>query len=396
MPKLFSYSWFKILLLFITWQVTLVCFAHIFTQGHLLPFTPSYPGFEFLAQLHSSPLIYRWAGFDGYHYLTIAREGYLQTGGVQAFFPLYPLLIRFLTPVFFSPLLAGLFISSLSFYGFLLLGYQLLQKKYHSNIAWWFILIFLFSPASFFFIALYSESLFLFLTMATFYAYYHRHYPLVAFFGFLLSATRIIGILVPLAIGLDYLYHLYRSRQAIKLTQIKPLFFISLSFLGLFSYMLYLWHHFNDPLYFRTVQQMFASGRETSRFILLPQVYFRYFKMFYFGLPSTWKTYAIVQEFILTTFYLFGLIYTFWQNLRLRRLIYPWSWWIFSALAFIVPTMTGNFSSMTRYVLVSFVVTILLAKLYSRHPRLGFIFSFLSFIILLLNLLLFLQGFWVA
>ena len=67
--------------------------------------------------------IFALANFDGLHYIFIARDGYVQYE--QAFFPLYPLSIKFLTPLFFNnQLLTGLLISNVSFFLGLFFSYK--------------------------------------------------------------------------------------------------------------------------------------------------------------------------------------------------------------------------------------------------------------------------------
>src|SRR3989344_1707248 len=86
--------------------------------GYLSPFFIPYLGFfpykEVAAQYNLPHFLTALANFDGAHYLLIAKNGYAQYQ--QAFFPLYPLLIRWLSPLFLNNhLVTGLLISNLSF-----------------------------------------------------------------------------------------------------------------------------------------------------------------------------------------------------------------------------------------------------------------------------------------
>ena len=60
-----------------------------------LPFVPSYPHWDITLVTQGPEWLWFWGGFDGVHYLNIAEKGY-EYGLTQAFFPAYPLLIRFL------------------------------------------------------------------------------------------------------------------------------------------------------------------------------------------------------------------------------------------------------------------------------------------------------------
>src|SRR3990167_799324 len=97
---------------FLIWRVVLLGIAAIGTV--ILPFKPSFPYSEALLTPHGSPLFWSWANFDGVHYLGIAAKSYFAQF-TQAFFPLYPLLIRILTGFIHNSILNGLIISNFSF-----------------------------------------------------------------------------------------------------------------------------------------------------------------------------------------------------------------------------------------------------------------------------------------
>ncbi|MBI4999263.1 hypothetical protein HZB97_00645, partial [Candidatus Gottesmanbacteria bacterium] len=83
-----------------------------------------------------SPLLWGWANMDGAHYLSIAQNGYYQYE--QAFFPLYPMLIRLLANFMDKNyLLSALFISHLFFLGSLIIFYKLLKKQFSEGVARW-------------------------------------------------------------------------------------------------------------------------------------------------------------------------------------------------------------------------------------------------------------------
>src|SRR3989304_9578488 len=83
--------------------------------SYLAPFFIPYLGFfpykEIAAQYNLPRFLTALANFDGAHYLLIAKNGYSQYQ--QAFFPLYPLLIRSLSFIFLNNyLLTALVISN--------------------------------------------------------------------------------------------------------------------------------------------------------------------------------------------------------------------------------------------------------------------------------------------
>jgi hypothetical protein len=217
----------------------------------------------------------------------------------------------------------------------------------------------------------------------------------VGVLGVGLSATRIIGVLAVGAVGVDFLGKKIKEKRLDRRAVID-LLLIGMGVSGLVAYMIYLGGRFGDPLLFSSVQSSFGSGRDTSHLVLLPQVFFRYAKMFYYGLPWDLKTYAIVQELTLSLIYLGGLVMTGWRNYQMKKEIYPWSWWLFSVGAYLVPPLTGNLSSMTRYTLVCLVVVVAAGRFFAKRGFYGVGLLSGSGVIMLINLLLFVQGFWVA
>lgn len=90
------------------------------------------------------------ANFDGVHYVKIASEGYKQFN--QAFFPLYPMLIKlFAIPFNNNHVLAGIAISISSFFAGCILLNKLLTEKYGRSKAMSALLFLLVFPTSFFF-----------------------------------------------------------------------------------------------------------------------------------------------------------------------------------------------------------------------------------------------------
>lgn len=155
-----------------------------------------------------------WANFDGEHYMSIAMDGYKSLE--QAFFPIYPLLIHigsfFLPKGFVSTALVGMIISNLGLLGGLGLLYKLVRLDFSAKVAWVTLILFLLFPTSFFLGAVYTESLFLFFLVGSFYFFRKKNYLLSGIFGALGSATRVFGILVFFAL----LIELWQEKVSLK------------------------------------------------------------------------------------------------------------------------------------------------------------------------------------
>lgn len=326
-----------ILSLFIIWRVNLEVLAWVGEK--VLPVREGFLG----------PI--PWANFDGVHYLSIAKNGYFEFQ--QAFFPLYPLLIRALSKVMNGNyVLAGMVISSLSLLGTLVLLWRLIEKE---KLAKWAIIFMLFSPTSFYFGSIYTESLFLLLILASFFSLKHKKWLLYMIFASLASATRLVGVF---------------------------LFFP----LGLFTYMVYLKKTVGDPLFFIRAQPAFGAGRSGGKIVFLPRVYFRYFKIFLTVPLTNYDYWIAILEFLTFNWVLFLLWRGYKKNL-------PRIWLVFSLLAVIGPTLTGSLSSIPRYVSVAFPIFIVLARTNRKLRYFLFVIFYLLFSILTI---LFTSGYFVA
>ena len=102
---------YKILLIVFIWRIGLLLLGG-FADVHL-DYLPSFPYYDSLLANYNLPRwLYSWANFDGVHYLTIVQKGYIGTGLIQAFFPLYPGVVKFLSYFVPNQVIAGFLVSS--------------------------------------------------------------------------------------------------------------------------------------------------------------------------------------------------------------------------------------------------------------------------------------------
>lgn len=140
---------------------------------------------------------------DAVHYLTIAGHGYAADGpGSRAFYPLYPWLIHLLGSITGSNAFAGIAISLASFAVALVLLHRLTEQELGPRAANATVLLIAFAPLSFFFSAVYTESLFLALSVGSIYAARRQRWLLAGVLGGLAALTRTTGVLlfVPIVI----------------------------------------------------------------------------------------------------------------------------------------------------------------------------------------------------
>ncbi len=176
-------------------------------------------GFGALGNVLAAPAA-RW---DAAWYLVIARFGYRPDLGVYtssrtAFFPLYPFGIRTIAWFGVPPVLAGVLLSvlalALALYGIHRLTTLELARTARTSLsvsrvgqaAQLAVLLTAFAPMAFFFSAVYSESLYLALSVGLFWSARHGRWMWVGVLGALAAATRSTGLVLILPALMIYLY----------------------------------------------------------------------------------------------------------------------------------------------------------------------------------------------
>jgi len=173
------------------------------------------------------------ARWDSVWYLHIAASGYFSRSAA-AFFPLYPLLIHFGTLVVGSGILAGTLISLVSMTVGLYLLHRLAGLDLSDAQARATVLLIAFFPVSFFLSAVYTEALFLMLSVGAIYAARLDRWAWAGVLGGLAAATHSNGVLIALPLAVLYLYGPRsggRMRQRARWWQ--PRYRVSGSILGL-------------------------------------------------------------------------------------------------------------------------------------------------------------------
>ena len=140
------------------------------------------------------------ARWDSVWFLEIARSGYDEQRA--AFFPLYPLLADVVGFVSGGALLGGLAVSFGCLLAGLVLLHRLVSLDHDREVARLTVLLVAAFPGSLWLSAVYSEALFLMLSVAAVYAARTDRWMLAATAGMLAAATRSIGVLllVPLVV----------------------------------------------------------------------------------------------------------------------------------------------------------------------------------------------------
>ena len=135
--------------------------------------------------------------FDAGSYLAIAQHGYGAGASPRlAFLPLYPLLIRIASVFTRSAVVAGVLVSMLAFAAALEMLRRLTELELGRRAADATVLLLCFAPLTLFFTAVYTESLFLALSVGTFYAARQGRWRQACALAALATLTRPTGVVL--------------------------------------------------------------------------------------------------------------------------------------------------------------------------------------------------------
>lgn len=362
MKKFLASNGTFVVAIFLLWRTGLLLIG--FLAQNWLAFKHSFPYADTILVPTGLPQwLWSWGNFDGVHYLTLAASGY-DGFGTQVFFPLYPMLGHFT-----APFVTLFLVSNISVLLAGILLFKLVKKHFDENTAKWSVLFLFAFPASLFFGAVYTESLFLLLLLLSFW----KTGFLAGIFSAFASGSRLIGFFVGPSLVLGK----------------KKNWWGLLSVFGLGSYILYLWWRFGRPLFFLSAQSAFGSRATSVTSLVTPfQTIYRYLKIFVTVNPGSYDFWIAVSEFLA-----FGLGFWLLSWLTLNKKM-PREWLIFSWVAFIIPSLSGTLSSMPRYLITIFPVYIGLALIKNKYLKLAILFA--SVMLLGLFTALFTRGYWVS
>jgi hypothetical protein len=164
-------------------------------------------------------LVAPFARWDSVWYLAIAIGGYDHEAARTAFFPLYPLTVRGLGGIGSSwgfYLIAGIVISLICFAIAMVLLYKLVELELGEQVARATVMLMAFCPMAFYFSAVYSESMFLALSLGCIYSARHGKWLLAGVLGALAAATRNSGVMLIVPMVLLYLYGPRTDREPVR------------------------------------------------------------------------------------------------------------------------------------------------------------------------------------
>jgi Mannosyltransferase (PIG-V) len=355
------------------WLVVVNVFALIaFNRLNLAPDT----AFPWMAGIidpakHSWDLINLHNRWDSYWYLDIAEHGYYTRGPTISnvvFFPLYPLLMRLAAPLFGGDLvLAGWMVSCFFLFMAVILLTRLVQE-FHPQITpslpTAFLLV---HPAAFFLNAVYSESLFLTLALATVLWARRGNFLAASLCVMLASASRVAGLFLVVVVGIEFLQtHGWRGLFT---RRVLPLMLAPMGIIGFF---LFHWAKFGDFFLYLKVQRYwgrdFAADLEELVVRTSPDLANTLIDFGHAGL-------AVLLALI-----------------ALWRLRFSYGAYMLVSLA--IPLSTGTTLGLPRYSMVLFPIYLIAAGMQSPVHRGAWLLA--SALFLALDIIRFTSHYWVS
>lgn len=328
-----------------------------------------------------------WARWDTGYYMEIANRGYSFQGEELAFFPAYPLLINFFSfdvPLFRLWVAYG--ITNLAFVIAAFLLWQQIHSEFNTSIAWTTLITLNVFPTSFFFSALYTESLFFLFAILVYWFSVRRQYFLAGLFVSAASLTRINGILLITLPIVEILIN--RPNAWLKRIVVTG----SLSVVGLVFYGLYLWITQGHPLAF-----VFAQGHWKRAIVWPWQTVLNSAGIAFFGyggFENNWFMRVVsLQDLLAALLFIACTVLAFFL---VRKSLFFYA--VASMLLFLISEgpYTLGLWSMSRFVLVVFPGFIVLGILLNSRRRLKWGIWIISLMILLFLTAWFTNGRWVA
>jgi hypothetical protein len=290
-----------------------------------------------------------WGVWDSGWYLDIARFGYSAAERTDpaifnqanyAFFPLYPLTMRALSPLVGGPFNAGLIVSNVCLVASCFALRRLATLDHGPAVAGRAVRYLILFPTAFILSGAFSESMFLALSLAAF-LFVRRDRPLLAgAAGYLAALTRPVGVLLVVPLAFAYWKERRDRRQPLPLRA----GWLALVPLGLATFAAYNYVLTGHALAFARIQTSWGHTLGSPLTVLVrglgeADITTRF---------SAWMTLAAIALLVAGA----------------RRLGLAYS--VLSLLLLLVPLATG-LVSMPRYLLAVFPIPILLARLGERR-----------------------------
>ncbi len=332
-------------------------------------------------------LLTAWDRWDSGQFEAIALHGYAHRYHA-AFFPLYPYLERFLGFVTGGPFIAGLIISNIASLVLFMVLYRLVKDDFDESLAGRTVLYLAVFPTSFFLVAAYNESLFLCLTLLSFYSLRSGRWWLAGAFGLLAALTRSSGLFLLLPFCYEYLRQRQFRWKAIGFNAIAGL----LIPLGVGIFAAYCFFHYHDALAFSHAQATWGRQLQPPWMTFIDALLvIKHYKFLSFNSIHTVLDFSACVLTLVLTILCFVGPWKFGKGQRAYAL-YAAAFYLFLIL---FPAENFPVQSISRQVIEIFPAFIILALL-GQRPNFNLYYLTIVGALLGFMLLQYLSGYWIV
>ncbi|MCY4047597.1 MAG: mannosyltransferase family protein [Candidatus Dadabacteria bacterium] len=305
-----------------------------------------------------------WGVWDSRWYLTIAENWYVAekaAGGYvsYAFFPLYPLLIKWGPGLIFGNFAGGIVVSNLALIGAAWFLYKLVGMRAGHETGKKAVLFMFLFPSAFYFSAILTESLFALVSIASVYFARRNNWLAAGLLGGCAALTRSVGLFLAVPLLLEYL-----SQKNYRIRNIRPDFlFLGILPLGTLIFALICYSVTGNPLALAQSQSAWGGSLTNPLWSLWDSLFGSHQ-----GIAQSWldiNSYSllgwdnIIPGAVLGAVISIYCLYYLVKGFRKTEI----SLFVYSMMLILFPLSTLSFAtfSMSRYCLVVFPVFMILA-----------------------------------
>jgi len=308
-----------------------------------------------------------FATWDTAHYLYLSEIGYAKTRSSCAFFPLWPILVRYFSVITSSNhLISGLLLSNIFSLVAWFMFHSNVAKQLGESVANWSLVFLALFPGSLFYQFHYTESLFFLLIMVLWWGLEEKRYGWAWIGALCLPLTRGVGVFAVLPIAAHALKHTinWRNQQVFNRNStdrhqiitfpIRPVLLLTAPLIGWAGYLILIWHWTGNPFEGFEAQNYWGV-HSISNLWNFPKFILGFFT------PTQWHEFSGSALDRCTFFLIFDCLIIIW---RFDKKLLIWTY-----ILGILPAMSGTFTSFTRFASCVFPMFIALGVIFGKPER---------------------------
>jgi hypothetical protein len=375
----------RLMVLFLSLKAGLLVVALFATRA--VPFNLAIYRMNIVLDLEGLPAVFRaFNTWDTQHYLLLAKSGYGVNPMSNAFFPLYPFLIRVFTPFFAGhALLAALFVSNVASLFVPVFMYRLCRLFFDGAASFRATLLLLAFPTAFYLTVAYTEALYLALTLAAFYYLFSGEMRKAAVVCFFLPLARAQALLFVIPIGVMFLLEARARtgdlRERVMAPARKYVVPLAATMLGMVAYLGFCRWQLGGFMSGLDAQRLYVAHNSLGN-LLSPVAWYRRNFTIPLQLHGYTNSWLDRGAFLLAVPVLVGVFR------REHKALFA-----YAAVTMLIPAFAGTFMSYTRMLLPVFPLFIYLGVRFRNSP---FILAPMFLALQVLLFVLHTSGYWVA